>query len=251
MKLKISIITVAYNAEAYIEDTIQSVVNQNYDNVEYIIVDGASKDSTLEICERYKNNIDVLISEPDKGLYDAMNKGVDLASGDVVGILNADDFYNSNQVLADVAKAFEDVNTDLCYGDLVYVDPINTDKVVRNWVSGNYKKDAFLKGWMPPHPTFFLKKEHYQEFGKYNLVLKSSADYELMLRMMHKYKLKAHYINKTIVRMRTGGVSNASLKNRIRANQEDKMAWQLNGLKPSLFTFIRKPLSKLTQFFKK
>lgn len=251
MKPKISIITVAYNAEAFIEDTIRSVINQTYDNIEYIIIDGMSTDKTLVICNTYKANIDCLISEPDNGLYDAMNKGVMAATGDIVGILNADDFYNSDDVVAKVANVFKDEKIDCSYGDLVYVDPINTDKVVRKWVSGKYQENAFKKGWMPPHPTFFLRKRVYQQYGSYNLNLKSAADYELMLRMMHKHKIKPAYINDVLIRMRTGGVSNASFKNRLKANQEDRYAWRLNDLKPGIATFIRKPLSKIIQFLRK
>jgi len=251
MKPKISIITVAYNAEAFIEDTIKSIINQSYKNVEYIVIDGQSSDNTLTICDKYKSRIDILVSEPDKGLYDAMNKGIDKASGDVIGILNADDFYNSNEVLKDIAELFTDSKVDCSYGDLVYVNPTNTDKVVRKWISGQYKTNAFAKGWMPPHPTFFIRKQHYDTFGTYNLKLKSSADYELMLRMIHKEKLNTAYVNKVLVRMRTGGVSNASLLNRFKANKEDALAWELNGLKPAKLTLIRKPLSKLIQFIRK
>ena len=251
MKPRISIITVAYNAESYIEDTIQSVISQTYDQIEYIIIDGQSKDGTLEICKKYKDHINILISEPDNGLYDAMNKGIAMASGEVIGILNADDFYNSNEVLSEVAEAFNNESIDLTYGDLVYVNPDDTDKVTRTWISGPYKKKAFLRGWMPPHPTFFIRKKHYDQYGTYLLELTSSADYELMLRMMHRHELKAEYIDKVLVRMRTGGVSNASIKNRLKANREDRMAWKLNNLDPSMLTFIQKPLSKITQFFKK
>lgn len=251
MNPKISIITVAYNAEKYIEGTIKSVLNQSYRNVEYIIVDGNSTDKTLAICDMYKSQIDVLISEPDNGLYDAMNKGIQKASGDVIGILNADDFYNTTEVLSDVAHAFESTQADCIYGDLVYVEAEDTSKVTRKWISGNYQKNAFLKGWMPPHPTFFVLKKHYTSFGSYNTDLKSAADYELMLRMIHKHQIQPFYIPTVMVRMRVGGVSNSSFKNRLKANKEDRMAWELNGLKPNFLTFIRKPLSKLSQFYKK
>jgi glycosyltransferase involved in cell wall biosynthesis len=251
MKPKISIITVAYNAEKYIENTIQSVLSQTYDNVEYIVIDGQSTDKTLDICKRYKSKIDVLVSEPDAGLYDAMNKGIKAATGDVIGILNADDFYNADDVLSNVAEAFENQAIDCLYGDLVYVEADNTAKVTRKWTSGNYQVGAFLKGWMPPHPTFYIRKKYYNTFGTYSLDLKSSADYELMLRMMHKHNLKPYYLKKVMVRMRVGGVSNASFKNRLRANSEDKLAWEMNQLKPGVFTLIRKPLSKVLQFFRK
>ena len=250
MKPKISIITVAYNAELYIEDTIKSVISQNYSNIEYIIIDGNSTDKTLEICKKYIDHISVLISEPDQGIYDAMNKGVEKATGEIIGILNADDFYNSNSVINDVELVFNDTKVDCAYGDLVYVDPCDTNKITRNWISKKYKKGLFLKGWMPAHPTFFIRKKHYDTFGSYTLKLKSAADYELMLRMIHKNELTPAYIPKTLVKMRTGGVSNASFKNRIKANKEDRMAWRINDIKPNMFTLIRKPLSKIFQFFK-
>ena len=246
---KISIITIAYNSANTIEDTIQSVVNQDYPNVEYIIVDGASKDGTLEIVNRYKDKIAVVVSEPDKGIYDAMNKGVQLATGDIIGILNSDDFYANNQVITSIANTIGD--SDAIYADLVYVSQNDTDKIIRKWISGPYKEGAFIKGWMPPHPTFFLRKKIYDKYGVYNLQLKSAADYELMLRMIHKYKIKVAYLPEIITKMRVGGQSNASLKNRIAANKEDRMAWKMNGLKPGLFTLTVKPLRKITQFLKK
>lgn len=251
MSLKISIITVAYNAENSIEDTIQSVIDQTYKNIEYIIIDGNSTDNTLNICNSYKENIHTIISENDKGIYDAMNKGVALATGDVIGVLNADDFYIDSNVISKIAERF---NTDKCeglYADLVYVDGKDTNKITRTWISGNYKQNAFLKGWMPPHPTFFVKQVCYKQFGNYSLGLKSAADYELMLRMIHKHNIKLSYLNEVTVKMRVGGVSNSSLTNRINANKEDREAWRMNGLEPGPFTLIRKPLSKVFQFFKK
>lgn len=251
MSLKISIITVAYNAESSIEDTIKSVINQSYDNIEYIIIDGASTDTTLEKCFKYENKIFKIVSEKDKGIYDAMNKGVELATGDIIGILNADDFYANNDVLKDVANQFKNKGIEGLYSNLVYVDGVDTSKITRTWISGEYKTNAFKKGWMPPHPTFFVTKECYTKYGGYSLNLRSAADYELMLRLIHKHKIKVGYLNKITIKMRVGGVSNSSLKNRLRANREDKLAWKMNDLKPGLFTFIRKPLSKIGQFFKK
>jgi len=251
MSLKISIITVSYNAETSIEDTIQSVLNQTYSNVEYIIIDGASTDKTIEICNSYKTKIKTIISEKDKGIYDAMNKGVAMATGDIIGVLNADDFYIDNKVLKKVADKFETEKCDGLYANLVYVNAKDTSIVTRKWVSGKYKQNSFLKGWMPPHPTFFVKKECYKKYGNYSLELKSAADYELMLRMVHKYKITLSYLNEVTVKMRVGGVSNSSLKNRINANKEDRKAWKMNNLKPNLFTLIRKPLSKIVQFYKK
>jgi len=248
--MKISIITVSYNSAKTIRDTIDSVIQQNYHDIEYILVDGKSTDNTIEIIKSYGNKISKFISESDKGIYDAMNKGIQLASGDIIGILNSDDFYADADVLKNVANNFID-SIDGLYADLVYVDALNTTKIIRTWKSGAYKEGAFLKGWMPPHPTFFVRRKVYQNFGGFTNQLKSAADYELMLRFIHKEKIKVAYLPKIIVKMRAGGASNSSIKNRIKANKEDRMAWKMNGLKPGVFTLIRKPLSKLNQFFKK
>jgi glycosyltransferase involved in cell wall biosynthesis len=249
--MKISIITVAYNSAKTIEDTIKSVLSQSYQDIEYLIIDGASKDNTLAIVEKYREKIAKVVSEPDQGIYDAMNKGVALATGDVVGILNSDDFYADDDVLKNVAEQFKQSDIEGLYADLDYVDATDTNLIVRKWRSGTYKEKAFLKGWMPPHPTFFVRKEVYKKFGSYNLSLKSAADYEFMLRVIHKEKIKLGYLPNVIVKMRAGGMSNASFKNRLKANREDRKAWELNGLKPGPFTLIRKPLSKLVQFIKK
>lgn len=251
MKPKVSIITVCYNSAKTIEDTIQSVINQTYDNIEYIIVDGLSTDSTLEIVDRYKDKITKVVSEKDNGLYDAINKGIGLATGNIIANLNSDDFYIDNNVIYDVVNKMSEDNSDTLYADLFYVDEHNTNKVVRNWVSGNYKKGMFFKGWMPPHPTFFVRKCVYDKYGKFNLELKSAADYEIMLRFIHKHECSISYLPRVVVRMRVGGVSNASIKNRLKANREDKKAWELNGLKPKPYTLIFKPLSKVLQFVKK
>lgn len=249
--MKISIVTVAFNAENTIKDTIDSVLAQKGVELEYVIVDGASTDKTAEIVASYGDQINQFISEKDKGIYDGMNKGVQMAQGDIIGILNSDDFYLNDAVLQKVSGLFEDESIQGVYADLVYVDPNNTDKITRTWKSGEYQIGAFKKGWMPPHPTFFVRKEVYEKYGSYSLDLKSAADYEFMLRTIHKEGIKIAYLPEIIVKMRAGGMSNASLKNRLRANKEDQMAWAMNGLKPSKLTFIRKPLSKIGQFLKK
>ncbi len=248
--LKISIITVCYNSAETIENTVQSVISQDYKNIEYIIVDGKSTDDTLSILKKYSGNISRTISEKDEGIYFAINKGIATASGDIIGILHADDFYVNEKIISKVVEAFENNNVDTVYGDLQYVDRTDVSKIKRHWKSGKYKEGLFLKGWMPPHPTFFVKKKCYDKFGVYNTTLKSAADYELMLRLLHKNKCSVAYIPEVFVKMRVGGKSNVSLMNRIKANREDKKAWMLNDLKPQLFTFIKKPLSKLSQFFK-
>ena len=249
--MKISIITVSYNSEETIEDTITSVLGQTHQNLEYIIIDGASKDGTMDIVNRYADKISTTLSEPDKGIYDAMNKGVQAATGDIIGILNSDDFYADEHVITDIANKIHNDNTEACYADLVYVDREEAEKVVRKWEAGTYELGAFRKGWMPPHPTFFLSKKAYSDHGAYNLELRSAADYELMLRMLHKHELKVTYLPRVITKMRTGGQSNISLSNRIKANKEDRKAWKINGLKPGPLTLYRKPLSKISQYFKK
>jgi glycosyltransferase involved in cell wall biosynthesis len=249
--MKVSIITIAYNSEATIEATIRSVISQSYPNIEYIIIDGKSKDSTLSIIEKYTSQISRVVSEPDKGIYDAMNKGVRMATGDIIGILNSDDFYADSDVIKNVVSLFESTKCDATYADLVYVNRLDEQKILRTWISGDYRHGAFLKGWMPPHPTFFVKADVYKRFGQYSTELRSSADYEFMLRVLHKQQIKVAYLNRVITKMRAGGQSNVTLKNRLRANKEDRMAWSMNGLRPQPWTLILKPLSKLQQFFKR
>jgi glycosyltransferase len=250
--MKVSIITITYNSAATVEDTLRSVVNQDYPNIEYLIIDGKSKDNTLQIVDKYKDKITKIVSEKDKGLYDALNKGIALASGDIVGMLHSDDLYASNHVISDIVKTFEsNPAAEGVYADLVFVDRNDIDKITRTWESGDYEEGDFLNGWMPPHPTFFVRKECYERFGVFNTTLRLSADYELMLRMIHKNKIKLAYLPKVVVKMRMGGVSNVSFFVRLKANIEDKMAWKLNGMKPGIFTRFLKPASKIMQYFKK
>lgn len=247
--MKVSIITITYNSAATLEQTIRSVLDQTYKNIEYIIVDGLSKDNTLAIANKYKKYITKIISEKDNGLYDALNKGINLASGDIIGIIHSDDFYTSDKVIEKVVETFQQNNADAVYANLYYVDKDNTDKIKRKWHSGKYNEGAFLNGWMPPHPAFFLKKEIYDKYGKYDTSFRSAGDYELMLRMIHKHKIKLAYLDEFIVKMRTGGVSNVTMKNRIDANMDDRRAWEINGLKPRFYTLTLKPLRKIFQFF--
>lgn len=249
--MKVSIITVSYNSAATIEDTIRSVISQTYPDIEYIIVDGASKDNTSDIVKSYQSGISVFVSEKDKGIYDAMNKGVALAKGEIIGILNSDDFYADPHVIEDVVRQIRETQAEALYADLDYVDQADTSKIVRRWKAGSYRDGIFKEGWMPPHPTFFIQKTAYERFGTYSLSLRSAADYELMLRMLHKHKLRVAYLPRTIIHMRTGGQSNVTLKNRIKANMEDRMAWKMNDLKPGWFTLTWKPLRKLGQFWKR
>lgn len=247
--MKISIITITYNSAATLEQTINSVLDQNYTDVEYIIVDGGSTDNTLQIIEKYKSKVSKFVSEKDSGLYHALNKGIELATGDVIGILHSDDFYIDNTILEKYANTFIKNHSQAIYSDLFYVNKEDTNKVIRKWKSGKYKPNSFLHGWMPPHPTFFVKREIYQKFGKFNLDFKHSADYELMLRFIHKHKIKINYLHEFTIKMRVGGQSNVSVQNRVNANIEDRKAWKVNGLKARFYTSYLKPFRKILQFF--
>jgi glycosyltransferase involved in cell wall biosynthesis len=246
--LKVSIITVVFNNRTTLPDTIESVLAQDYPGIEYIIVDGGSTDGTVELIKNYGNAIDIFVSEPDNGLYDAINKGIQLATGEVIGLLHSDDLFYSHDSVSKVAQAFKEREVDSIYADLHYVDKRNTSKIVRNWRSGEYKKQKFERGWMPPHPTFYVKKEVYQRHGLYDTSFKSAADYELMLRYLYKIGISTHYLPDTLVKMRVGGESNRSIANRLRANKEDHQAWKKNKLRPYFYTRILKPLRKLHQF---
>ncbi len=245
--IRVSLITVTYNAESTIERCIQSVIAQNYQNVEYIVIDGASTDSTLQIINRYAQYIKIIISEPDKGMYDALNKGIKLATGDITGILNADDYFASDDILAHVATAFMDPKTDILYGNLDFVDQNET--IIRKWRTRAYKRRDFDWGWMPAHPTFYCRKSLFNSLGDYSLEYGTAADYELMLRFMHKTKVNAYFLDKVMVRMQCGGMSNKSPINRINAWKFDLKAMRNNGIGLPLIALIMKPLRKLGQYF--
>lgn len=244
-KIKISIVTVVFNGAHTINDAIDSVLVQKYQNVEYIVIDGGSMDETIKIIKKHAGNISFWVSEPDKGIYDAMNKGIGMATGDIIGVLNSDDVYANPDVLASVAGAFK-TGCDCCYSDLVYVDR-GLDKVIRHWNSGEYVPGSFRKGWHPPHPTFFAKKTLYDRYGLFNTGYKIAADYEIMLRFLERYGASVRYIPEVAVKMRVGGASNRSVSNIAKANMEVRRAWVDNGLAPPPFIYLRKPLSKLKQ----
>jgi glycosyltransferase involved in cell wall biosynthesis len=245
--LKISIITATFNSGATVKDTLHCIRSQAYPDIEHIIVDGGSRDNTLDIVREFPH-VSRIVSEKDNGIYDAMNKGIRLATGDIIGILNSDDIYTDDAVLSDIAAAFADPAVMTVYANLQYVHADDLQRVQRNWVSGPFKPRNFYFGWMPPHPTFFVRREVYEQAGVFNLEMRSAADYELMLRILLKLRLPAHYIPRVIVKMRAGGLSNASLLNRLRANKEDRMAWKLNELTPFFFTLYLKPIRKIGQF---
>ena len=249
--MKLSIVTIAYNSAATIETTIQSVAAQSFPEIEHVVVDGGSTDGTVEILERGNGGVDKFISEPDDGIYDALNKGIRLATGDVIGFLHTDDFFRDKGVVERIARAFGDDSVDAVYGDCVYVDSSDTDRVTRYWRTGNYRKGAFRRGWMPPHTTFFARRSCYERLGLYRTDFRSAGDYELMLRFIHKEEIRLRYIPEVLVVMREGGTSNRSLKNRVRANNEDRRAWTVNGLTPPFYTRYLKPLRKINQYWRR
>lgn len=246
--MKVSIITISYNAADTLEDTILSVLSQSYHNVEYIVVDGASTDGSLDIIDKYRDRISKVVSEPDEGMYFAMNKGVKMATGDVIAILNGDDTYANPDIIKKAVTHIRFAKTDSLYGDLHYVDRNRAENVVRRWKAGKFVRSFFLKGWMVPHPTFFVRKRVYEKYGFFNTDLITSADYEFMVRVLYKEKITTTYLPEVMVNMKRGGQSNLSLQNRLTANKEDRLAWDLNGVKPEIFTFIQKPFRKISQF---
>lgn len=248
--LKVSIITVVLNGKDTIGHTIESVLSQTYKGIEYILIDGGSTDGTVDIIKKHEDKIAYWISEPDRGIYDAMNKGINVATGEIVGILNSDDMYAETSVIEDVVNLVSKEKVDTCYGDLVYVDKDDTNKIIRHWKSGVYRKDMFKKGWMPPHPAFFVSRELYRKYGAFNTDFQIASDYELMLRFLYKFGCSTAYIPKILVKMRTGGNSRPSLTNTIKSNIECYRAWKVNGLNPNPITFILKPISKIVQYIK-
>ena len=247
--MKISIITVVYNNQKTIENAITSVLSQSYSNIEYIIIDGDSTDKTKDIIRKHVSKITKFVSEKDNGIYDAMNKGILLATGELIAILNSDDIYNDNDVLADVARKFiENENLSVLYGDLVYVDPDDTNIVRRKWLSRPYKSGFFERGNVPPHPALFVKKEVYNECGLFNVNYKLAADYDFMLRVFKKYNYVVEYFPRLMVRMRLGGATNKNISNIIDGNREILSSWRNNGLKAPLLLMPFRIFKRLIQF---
>jgi glycosyltransferase involved in cell wall biosynthesis len=240
--MKLSVITVCYNSAKTIEDTLSSVANQKNVTVEHVLIDGASIDNTLDIIKKHKS-VTALVSEPDNGIYDAMNKGIALATGDVIGTLNADDFYANDGVLAEVAKVFLDPSIEACYADLVYVNQKDTDKIVRYWKSQDYVSGLFKTGWMPAHPTFFVRKSVYNKLGVFNLDYKIAADFELLFRFIEQNKIKTKYVPKVMVKMRLGGTTNKNLSNVITQNREIITILKKHYPDFSVLKFVFKKLS--------
>ncbi len=248
--MKVSIITVCLNSAGTITDAITSVLAQDYKNIEYIVVDGGSTDGTQDVVGRYNGRIRKFISEPDDGIYDAMNKGIAIARGEFVGFLNADDVYAHKKVISKVVAQLTAKDFGAVYGDVVYVDGRNTNKVVRYWHAGEYKQKAFSHGWVPPHPTFFCRKCLYERYGSFNTKYKIAADFELMLRFIEKHRITLGYIPKILVRMRPGGRAN-TIRGVIEGNKEIIDAFRANGLRLPLQFFWRKPFLKFAQLLKR
>ena len=242
--MKVSIITVTLNSELYLEDTLVSIFSQSYPDIESIVIDGKSTDGTLSILQKYQNKI-TYISEPDTGIYDAMNKGIELATGDIIGILNSDDVLFDNEIINKVVYSFSS-DLDCVYGNVILVNESN--KIVRNYSSANFKLKDFEFGHMPPHPSFYVRKEAFQKFGYYNTSFKISADYDLLLRFLYIHKLKSKYLDFILVKMRDGGIS-SSLKNKRLLNNEILVACRLQNINTNFFKVYSKYIFKWRAFF--
>ena len=247
---QISVVTAVYNKSDTLAQALDSVLSQTHPDVETVLIDGGSAEDTQRILQRYCERLDVFISEPDGGIYDALNKGIRNATGDVIGFLHADDLFAHERVLANIALAFEDPRIEAVYGDLVYVRHDHPEQVVRLWRAGSFDKAALRHGWMPPHPTFYARRSLYERLGGFDTRYRIAADYDCMLRFLSQPGIRTSYIPEVLVRMRTGGVSNRSLSNIFRKSQEDlAVAWRnkVGGVR----TVAMKNLSKLSQLWRR
>ncbi len=246
--MKVSVITVVYNNAENIEDTIKSVAEQDYADIEHIVVDGGSSDGTLEIIEKYRGRLGKIVAEPDEGIYDAMNKGLALATGEIIGFLNSGDLYADSSVLEQIVNAFQDDAVDACYADLVYVSKDN-EKVIRYWKSSLFAKGDFALGWCPPHPTFYVRKSIVERLGGFDQSIKIAADVELMMRYLECGGIRPRYVPRVWVRMRVGGKTNQSFKNIFQQNKEVLRALRKSGVHVSTFLFVvRKIINRIGQF---
>jgi len=244
--VRVSVVTVCFNSVDTIDGTIRSVRDQAYPWVEHVLVDGGSTDGTQELVARRNRQIAKFVSEPDEGIYDAMNKGIRMAEGDLIGFLNADDVYADDHVISEVVAAAQAGDCDAIYGDLLYVRRDNPNKVVRYWKAGEYLPGAFRHGWVPPHPTFFCRRELFEKFGSFDAVYRIAGDFELMLRLIAKHRIHVGYVQRPLVRMRIGGRAN-TIRGILRGNREIFQAFAANGLRPSPGFYWRRPLAKLGQ----
>jgi len=249
--MKVSIITVALNNCEYIETCIQSVINQDYKNIEYIVVDGGSTDGTVDVIKRYDDKIDLWISEPDFGIYDAINKGINMSRGDIIGFLHSDDLYIDHHVISNIVNEFIEHEVDSVYADLVYVERNNPDRVVRYYDSSVFQVSQFAYGWMPAHPTCFIKKNTYAEYGLYKTDYIIAADYELLTRFYGKLGVSYHYFPKVIVKMRSGGLSTRNFRSNIILNREIVRACRENGIKTNIFKVYSKYFKKIFQLHRR
>lgn len=246
--MKISIITVVYNNETCVDQAIESVLSQDYPYIEYIVKDGGSKDNTMEVVNRYKDRIAKIASERDKGIYDAMNRGIEMATGEVVGILNSDDIYYDTHTISNIMKVFQEhPEIDAVYGNIVYFKENNFDKVVRTWKTKPYGKDFFEKGEVPPHPGLFVRKAVYDKIGTYYPGFRIASDYEFMLRAFRVHNYKPYFLDEMIVKMRVGGESTSSIKNLILANREVVQSWKMNKLPVPVLLQAYRVVKKLKQ----
>ena len=249
--MKISIITVSFNSAATIKDTIESVLSQDYPYIEYIVVDGGSTDNTVDIVMEYGDDIDIFVSESDRGIYDAMNKGISLATGDVIGILNSDDFYENGGVVSTVVKAFNTTGAGIVFGDLVFVDKNDVKRVRRYCSSKKFRSWKLRIGWMPPHPATFVRASVYGEAGLYDIAYRIAADYEMFVRLLLVHNISFHRVPQVLVRMRMGGVSTKGIKSSWLLNREIVRACRANNIYTSLFIVLGKIPFKLLEFFRK
>lgn len=249
--MKVTIITVVLNSQAYIEDCILSVLGQTYKDLEYIIVDGGSTDGTFNVISKYSARIFKCISEPDQGIYDAMNKGIRLATGDIIGILNSDDYYVNRNVIATVVNEFITKGVDSIFADLVYVNPRNPDRITRYYKSSNFHPGKFSWGWMPAHPTFFVRRIYYEKYGLFKVDYKIAADFELLLRFLGKHRISYSYIPKILIKMRTGGKSTRNLMSNWQLNREILKACRENGIRTNMLKVVSKYFLKSFELISK
>jgi glycosyltransferase len=247
--MTVSIITIVYNNAKYIRDAIKSVLSQDYQSIEFIVIDGGSKDGTIEIIKEYQEQISYFLSESDNGIYDALNKGIAHSTGDVIGFLHSDDVFSNGAVISTLAREFSRLHSDVVYGDLDYVKQDATDCVVRHWESGTFLESKLKYGWMPPHPTFYARRDIYKKYGSFNLMYSISSDYDSMLRILTTKNIRVSYIPEVLVRMRVGGISNKNFINIINKSIEDYWVLRANKI-GSFLTILCKNFRKLPQFFK-
>ena len=242
--MKISLVTISFNSENSISETFYSVKNQSFNNYEYLLIDGGSTDGTISIAKK-QNHLSKIVSEPDKGIYDAINKGIKISTGEIIGFLNSDDMFYDENSLQHIVDAFDD-NTDCIFGDLIYTD--KNQKVKRVWKGSEFKKGAFKKGWMPAHPTFYCRRSVYEKLGLYDESFKIAGDFELMLRFLEKHNIRSKYILHALVNMKVGGASNNGLKSKLDILREEFRAFNQNNISVNKFFYILHKVKKIKEF---